>query len=1051
MIRWFAKNDYAANFLMVAILVSGLYAIWFKIPTEVTPSKKLDYVVVDIPFPGGTPIEVEQKIVIPAENALNGLNNIKSISSNAWRSRGRIRCEVKEGDDIEKLKTDIESRIDTISTFPTESENPNIFIPDTAHWKPVISVVVSGDMSEKDLIAAAREVRDDLLTLSHVSKCDVVGVRNSQINIEVHPDTLLQYGLTLNDVSNAIQENSIDLSAGTISTESGRVMLRTTSQALDQEQFENIIIIRKNGAEIKLRDIASVKDNFDEQRKVTRHNGERAVMLQIVRQPSDSSLKISAQVHEYVKNSKNSAPKGVTLHAWNDDSVSLQGRISTLFWNLLQGCILVFILLSIFLRVSLAFWVVVGIPVSFAGAFLLMPTLGVTANIMSLFGFIIVLGLVVDDAIVTSEHIFTKLKLGMTPLEASITGAKEIAVPVTFGVLTTMIAFVPLAYQTGRLGALAEQIPYVVIPVLLFSLIESKLILPSHLKHIKVNREDRGFFTFIQKRATLGLEWFVAVFYKPLLITSVRYRYITLTLFTTIGLITFGYLGSGKMGFQAAPNVDRYFIFARLSMNEGTSFEKTSEVIADITSKAYELKETFTDGANGEPLIGDVMSFVGGWPSWGRTNDNLGFVLVEILPPGSRQYPGPKNQVIADAWTESVGEIPGMESFVIRSERSGDDESQERDDIELEVRGKTDETMLPIALEIERILEETTGVKSANAETSSPQNEFQISLLPYGRDLGLTQQNLARQIRGAFHGEEAQRIQREEENVKVMVRLPDAQRESLYTLKNLQISLPNGSTTHLDNVAKITKGTSPQGITRKDGARVYYISAVPETNDTNISDIGKTITPIFNEITSGTPGVNWRFRGTLAEDAENKTRLWFTGAVMLFALYALLAIPFRSLTQPIFVLLAIPFGAIGAILGHIIMDITPSFLSVFGIIALAGIVINDALVMVDFTNLKRRQCGDAYEAVIDSGASRFRPIMLTSVTTFAGLMPLIFERSIQAQFLIPMAVSVAFGILFATFITLFLIPCAYMATEDLKSTFSKIVSWYTKPFKKTPE
>lgn len=1051
MLRWFARNDYAANFLMVAILLAGAYAVWFKIPTEVTPSFRMSYINVSIPLPGGTPNEVEQKIVLPVENTLKGLAEIKSITADARRGKADFRIETKNGIDMDKLRTEIESRIDRINTFPREVEPPRIYIPDTANWLEVISIAVSGNMSEKDLLVAARQVRDDLTAMPGISKVDIIGTRDREISIEIDQATLKDYGLTLDSVSRAIQQNSMDLSAGSIRTDAARVLLRSTNQALERSQFEQIIIHRGNGAEVTLGDIANIKDSFDEQRKVTRFNGKRCVLVEVKRLGDENALKISDMVHAYVADSSSKFPEGILLNTWDDDSVSLRGRISTLFWNLLQGSILVFILLGIFLRLSLAFWVVIGIPVSFAGGLMLMPTLGITANIMSLFGFIIVLGIVVDDAIVTAEHIFSKLKTGMDPLEASVTGAKEIAVPVTFGILTTVVAFVPLAFQTGWMGTLAKQIPFVVIPVLIFSLVESKFVLPSHLKHLKVNRTSRGPATLIQQGASRLLERFVQKVYQPILHLSVRWRYVTLSIFAAIGMASIGFMSSGVMGFQSVPSVDRYYIYARLAMMEGTTFEQTTEKVKEITAAAYQLRDQFTDGDGGQPLIGNVMSSTGGWPSWGRASDTRGYVLVEILPPSKRQQPGPKNQEIADAWRDLVGEVQGAQSFTIQTERSGGGYMQERDDVEIELRGQNDEVMIPVAREMQAALKATAGVRSSSTNIENAQNEFQITLKPYGRDLGLTQESLARQIRRAFYGEQAQRIQRGEDSVKVMVRFPKEQRESLHTLDDLMITLPNKSTTSLHSVAEVSQGYSPPTIKRRDGSRFYTISAVPQSKDASIAEIGEAVTPQLNEIISSHPGTSWRFDGLLAEDAENKQRLWVLAAVLLFTLYTLLAIPFRSLTQPIFVLLAIPFGAVGAIIGHLLLGITPSWLSLFGMLALAGVVVNDSLVMVDFTNRKRQDGKSAYDAVIHSGAARFRPILLTSLTTFAGLLPLIFERSIQAQFLIPMAVSLAFGIMFATFITLFLIPCAYMATEDIKGVFKRCLAYYMKPFKKEHE
>ncbi|MGB1260495.1 MAG: efflux RND transporter permease subunit, partial [Akkermansiaceae bacterium] len=617
-------------------------------------------------------------------------------------------------------------------------------------------------------------------------------------------------------------------------------------------------------------------------------------------------------------------------------------------------------------------------------------------------------------------------------------GAKEIAVPVTFGILTTVVAFAPLAFFDGWMGTLAKQIPYVVIPVLFFSLIESKLVLPSHLKHLKINRSGRGPITRIQQGAAVLLDSFVQKVYKPSLEWAVRFRYATLSVFLAIALGTMGFISSGVLGFESIPSVDRYFIYARLRMSEGTSFDTTDARVAEITEAAYKLRGMFPDGDSGKSIIGNVMSATGGWPSWGRGDDTQGYVLVEIVPPSKRQHQRVKNQEIADAWREIVGEVQGARSFSIRTERSGGKMMGEREDIEIELRGNDSRVMVPVAREIQEELKKLDDVRTAYTSIEEVQDEFQITLLPYGRDLGLTQENLARQVRRAFHGDEAQRIQRGEDSIKVMVRFPKKERESLHTLDDLRITLPNGSSIALEQVAKVTKGVSPPSIRRRDGSRIYTISAIPQSRQTDISTVGDHITPVLDQIVQANPGTSWKFDGALAETKANKTRFMVMGALLLFTLYALLAIPFKSVTQPIFVLLAVPFGAVGAVMGHVLLDVTWSFLSLFGLLALAGVVVNDSLVMVDFTNVKRREGSGTYDAVIDSGSSRFRPIMLTSLTTFAGLMPLIFERSIQAQFLIPMAVSLAFGIMFATLITLYLIPCAYMATEDVLNVFRRL-------------
>ena len=1039
MIRWFARNGHAANFLMIAILLAGAYSVMYKIPTEVSPRYQFNYIYIRVALLGGTPKEVERKVILPVEKALKGLTEIKALSAEAGSGRGEFYVITHDGVDMDKLRADIESRIDAIDTFPSEIERPRVRIPDTAKWLEVISIAISGDMPEKELQTAARKVRDDLTTLPGISNVDIIGDRVGEISIEVNQQNLHNYGLTIEDISGAIRQNSLDLSAGSISTDAAKILLRSTSQALDRNAFENIIITRSNGAEVRLKDVATVKDKFDDDKKITRFNGKRCVLVEVKRLGDESSLHIANTVQDYVANSEQNFPEGVTLTVWDDDSVSLRGRISTLFWNLLQGCILVFILLGIFLRISLAFWVVMGIPISFAGGLIFMPAMDVTVNVMSIFGFIIVLGIVVDDAIVTSEHIYSKLKTGMEPLEATVLGTKEIAVPVTFGILTTVVAFIPLAFFDGWLGTLARQIPYVVIPVLIFSLIESKLILPAHLRHVKINRPSSGMITRIQQGAANGLDFIVENLYKPAIVTAVKFRYVTLAIFLAIAMITVGFIYSGVMGFESIPKVDRYYIRAKLRMVEGANFQQTDIQVAQIKDAAYALKDQFTDGEGGKSLIANIMTATGGSPTRSYNNEREGYVLVEIVPPSKRKSPGPKNEKIADAWRKLVGQIPGAQSFSIRTESSGGILLGDEEDIEIELRGSDNKAMISAVQEIKDIVDNQPGVIGTHTSIEKEQNEFQVTLLPYGRELNLTQEQLARQVRRAFYGDEAQRIQRGEDSIKVMVRLPAEERESLHTLDNLRITLPNNSTVNLNQVAKITRGKSPPSIIRQDGSRVYTISASRASRSVDTNTIAENMTPIINQIVNAHPNMSWRYTGSIAETKENKQRIWVTGGLLLFTIFTLLAIPFRSITQPIFVLLAIPFGAVGAIFGHIIMDITPSFFSFFGLLALTGVVVNDSLVMVDFTNVKRREGASAYDAVIHSGASRFRPILLTSMTTFVGLIPLIFESSIQAQTLIPMAVSLAFGILFATVITLFLIPCAYLATEDLKNLFRKLL------------
>lgn len=1043
MIAWFVRNPIAANFLLIGILLIGLWSAVERLKTEVEPTIAFGQVRCNISIPGGTPENIERQVVIPIEQALTDLEGLKQLEVTIRRGSARFTLVAEDGHNLQQMRDETIAFIDTIQTFPPEAERPTYFIPNTARWKEVISVIVQGDLEPRDLLVAARQVREDLMAIEGLSKVDIRGEQKQEVSIEVDAQKLRDYGLGINDLSDAIQRSSLDLPAGSVRTESGDLLLRTSGQAFFAKDFAEIPIARSDGSEVRLGDIASIKDRFTDEVKSVRFNGKPAVIIEVTRTGRENALAIASKVHDYVASAK--LPEGIDVSTWDDESVALKGRMHLLGTSLLQGMALVIILLGLFLRPSVAFWIVVGVPAAFAGALIIMPYFDVSANSMSLFGFIIVLGIVVDDAIVTGEHIFTKLKDGLDGEKAAIMGTREIATPVTFGILTTVVAFIPLAFIPGYWGEYARQIPMVVIPVLIFSLIESKLILPSHLRNLKVNRSSMGWFARFQKRFADGLVWVVERIYRPVLKLAVDFRYATLAIFAAIAASAIGYWSSGKMGMESIPEVDRYIMFAKLRMEGGTPVEETQAKLDEIVSALEQLREQFVDPGNGKSLLGNHMTSAGGWPTWGGFRENEGYVLVEIIPPEERTTPGPRNAALSAAWLEAVGDIEGAREFVIRAEDASSKFGQDLETITLEVRGNSDE-FRPLATgEIADLFRGHKDIASASTSRERQQDELLFTLKPIALELGLTQRDLARQIRESFFGAEAQRLQRGVDDVRVMIRLPQVDRENLHTLESLRINLPDGNNTALTNVADIQRTPAPRRIERMDGSRFLNVYADPISKEVNINRIADQLEPEINAICAKYPGVTWRFTGTVRDNRETAYRTKLYAVLLMFALYALLAIPFKSLLQPVFVLIAVPFGVVGALLGHIILDITPSYLSIFGLLALAGVVVNDSLVMVDFTNKRRARGLSAYDAVINSGTNRFRPIVLTSLTTFAGLMPLIFERAIHAQFLIPMAVSLGFGILFATVITLFLIPCCYLALEDILTLCRKFWRWFKRP------
>ncbi len=1047
MIRWFARNDIASNLLILAILLAGAYSALHRVPLEVQPAVEYTRVDIRVAYRGGNPADVEKAVVIPIESALEGLMGVDSMLCRARSNGAQITVDIKPGVDPKDIEEEIRSRIDTITTFPPEIDPPKIYVPDSRKWFDVIKIAVAGDMDEEDLIRAARRVRDDFIAMPEISQANIQGISPMEISIEADPARLRDFGLTFQDLSNAIQRSSVDLPAGRIHTDEGSLMIRSKGQAYSREDFENIVITNQNGSEVLLGNVANVGDGFQEERKTLRFNGVPCLLVEALRLDDENALKIAAKVKSYAASANERFPEGITLHVWDDSSIELEGRLGTLTGSLLQGGLLVMIVLGLFLRPAIAFWVTLGIPVAFAGGFIFMPFFGITSNVMSIFGFIIVIGIIVDDAIVTAENVYIKLREGLPPLDAATEGTREVSVPVTFGVLTTIFAFLPLMVFDGFYGSFTKQIPPVVGAVLVFSLIESKFILPSHLKHVRVHRKRFNSIERVQKKIADSLEKFVKKIYEPSLRFTTRHRYTTLAAFTAIALAAFGYMKSGALGFVNMPSVDRNRIIAQVRLPRETPVSVTDTYVLRIADKVEQLKKEFTDPATGQSIITGMMSSTGGWSGRDDVDSDTGFVVLSILDPGFRSEPGPKNSEIAKRWTELVGELPHVRSFWISGDKGGGFNDDELESLTIELRGPTTEEKAQLAEDIESLLESYDGIADAWSDSGRTRDELVITIRPEGEALGLTQRDLANQVRAAFFGVEAQRVQRDRDNLRVMVRLPREHRSSLSTLDSLRIKTPSGGEAPFHSVAKLTFTEARSDITRIDGAQILSVSAKPEDEGVNIVNISRNLAPKINAMISDHPELTWRYTGYVAEHEETKTRVIFGSIALFLGLYALLAIPFKSIYQPFFVMLAVPFGAIGAIIGHVLMDITPSYLSVFGILALAGVVVNDSLVMVDFINQRIRAGDNLFESVIHSGTRRFRPIFLTSATTFAGLIPILLDRSLQAQFLIPMACSLAFGIVFATTITLYLIPSAFVAAEEIKALIIKSWGWYMKPFK----
>lgn len=1045
-IAWFTRNGVAANLLMVSIIVAGVMALVRSIPTEVFPEFELDIISVNVPYRGATPAEVEEAVVVRIEEAIQDIHGIKEINSTASEGSGSISIEVDKGHDSREVLDDIKNRVDAINTFPVETEKPIISLVQPRG--EVITAVLAAEMSEKDLRVLGEQVRDEIAALPNVTQVGLGGVRPYEISIEVSESTLQRYGLTLDAVSRSIRSTSVDLPAGAIKTSGGEVLLRTKGQAYVQEDFEDIVLItRRDGTRLTVGDIAQVNDGFEETPLFAEWNGKPCVLISVARVGDQNAITLAKEVKDYLEDRQKTLPAGVDLHYWNDRSRIVISRLNTLTTGAMQGGILVLLVLALFLRPMVAFWVCLGIPVAFMGAISLMPYLGVTINIISLFGFILVLGIVVDDAIVTGENIFTHLQRGEEPLHAAIKGTQEVSVPVVFGVLTTVVAFIPIMMIEGFMGKIFSQIPLIVIPVLLFSLVESKLILPAHLKHMKVkHREGRkpNRLERFQRLFADGLEKFAARIYRPLLDRALQHRYTTVTLFVFAATVLFALLVSNRIMFVFFPRVESERATASLTMPLGTPEVVTAKHIERIESIARELQKELTDPNSGESIIMNIMSVTGGQGVTGGRGrgrsgvSSVGEVSMRIIPPEERDSSMDEmgSMGVVSMWRERIGNIPGAQELNFRAEigRGGAP-------IDVQLTGPSFDDLASASEEVKQLLGKYPEVFDIADTYQDGKPEIKLKIKPEAEALGLTMNDLATQAREAFFGAEAQRIPRGRDDVRVMVRYPREERSSLASLETMRIRTPDGREVPFGSVAEADMGRSFSTITRIDRSRTVNVTADADKQTANLETIKQDLARALPGIVGKYSAMSFSLEGEAREQAESFQSVFVGGAAVLFIIYALLAIPFKSYVQPFIVMSVIPFGLACAILGHIIMGMPISMMSIFGMLALSGVIVNDSLVLVDYINRKRAEGESLFVAVRTAGVRRFRAIILTSLTTFCGLLPMMFEKSTQAQFLIPMAVSLGWGVMLGTFVTLLLVPINYLILEDFRRFGSHYWHW----------
>lgn len=1066
MISFFARNGVAANLLLFAIVLAGVYALYSrKIPLEVFPEFESRNISISVNYRGATPEEVEESVVIRVEEAISDVEGIEEMLSTANSSGGNVTVEIDEDYDLREVQDNIEARIDALEDFPPgDAENVVIRRAESSRW--VISVVISGDLNEHDLAALGAQVRDEVLGLPEVTNAQLQATRPYEISIEIDENALLKYGLTFNQVAQALRSSSIDVPAGTLETLSGDVVLRTKGRAYNQQQFEEITLIaREDGTRVRIGDVATVRDGFDENKFIARMNGKTCVLVAVFREGNQSAIRIADEVKDFMDEAKMTLPEGVEIGYWSDSSRIVRGRLETLLDSAWKSMLFVFILLTLFLRPSLALWVVIGIPVCFMGAIAVMPWVGVSINIVSLFGFILVLGVVVDDAIVTGENIYTRQKEINDPVEASIVGTKEVTLPVVFGVLTTMLAFIPLFFMSGFHGAWMPQIATIVILVLAFSLVESKLILPSHLTHSPrkwlkaISRffvgdtvtgwlgRIYGLFSRFQQAVAGSVEWFVRTLFQPTLDMVLRNRYTVLAIFLGMLVILVGAFQGGRIKQVSFPRVESERATCRLTMQEGTPFEVTEKYVLMMESIVEDMKKRHV-GPDGVSVIEDIFSSIGGQgvsSSRSRTRvgqSHQGEVVFYITPPEEREYEmGARD--LANEWRAEIakrGGIVGAKELYFRAEIG-----RGRDPIEVQLRGNNIDHLTAAAAEVKEKLESYEGLFDISDNLDESRDEIQLRIRPEAEQFGLTMSDLARQVRQAFFGEEIQKIQRNRDEVRVMLRYPLEDRRSIAALESMKIRTSDGRAVPFTTVADAVIVQSFPRIERIERNRAVEVSADADKEAVDLTLVREDLAAWMPTVLRKYPGMSFSFEGEAKEERESSGGMLMGSLLIVFGIYAMLAIPFRSYVQPLMVMAVIPYGLIGAVAGHLIEDFIKqdtggmplSFLSYFGMLALSGVVVNDSLVLVDYINRRRKAGDDVFTAVSTAGAARFRAISLTSATTFAGLFPLIRMEATQAQFLIPMAISLGYGILFATLITLFLVPINYLILHDIRRVFEK--------------
>lgn len=1025
-IAWMAQNSVSANIIMVILLAGGLTSA-FRIKQEFLPDSQLDAVSVSVPYPGASPEEVEQGILLSVEEAVRGIDGVKKVLATASEGSGRVTIELLTGYDVNKVTDEVRNEVNRIRTFPIDAEKP--VISAVTRKRSVLDVVVAADVSPSVLRELTEQVRTALLAHPGITQLDLENVRSHEIAIEIPQDKLRAYGLTLDKVSQTLARSAVELPGGGLKTDGGEILVRVKDRRDFAREFATIpIVTTPEGTRVLLSDIAHIRDTFSETDQFNFYNGKPAVAMVVYRVGRETPLTIDKAVKGVLEELRQTMPDGVELAIRDNRSDNFRDRMQLLLKNGAMGLVLVFLLLGLFLEMRLAFWVMLGIPISFLGTFLFMPMADVSLSMISMFAFLIALGIVVDDAIVVGENIYHYHQSGMSFLDAAIRGAREIAGPVVFSILTNVVAFLPLYFVPGTMGKFFKAIPLVVCTTFIVSLVEALFILPAHLAH-QSNKEKKGAIHHVQQRISKRFMRFVENTYGPFLDRVLQMRYIAFSIGLVILILTVGYVKSGRMGFELFPSVQSDTARCMYSLPYGAPVEKNlaihDRLIAAGRKTAEEIEAEFN-----KPILKDMFSEIG------RSGGHSGQINIELTGPDERPV---STQEFVDRWRKKAGNISGLKNIRFRDEGGGP--------------GGGDALTVELSHRYMNILEKASKELASELEAyqpmvrdiddgfspGKPQLDYRIN--DVGRSLGLTSSEIARQVRNSYYGSEAIRQQRGRDEVKVKVRLPKEERITEHSLEAMIVRTADGTEVPLREVAEVKRGRAYTTIDRRDGRRTVTVSADVSPRDQAPRMLAVLTEELLPALMQHYPGLTFSFEGRQADQRESVGGLKIGLYAALLLIYMLLAIPFKSYFQPLIIMVSIPFGIVGAVLGHLLLGYSLSLMSLFGVVALSGVVVNDSLVFIDFANQKRREGLNLHDAVVAAGIQRFRPIILTTLTTFFGLTPMILETSRQARFLIPMAISLGFGILFATGITLLLLPSLTLILEDIGNLFKRFARW----------